>query len=55
MRLRAGLYLFVFAAFVGSGCRKPLIPNIDKNKPPETWIVAAPQDTLSAVTPAASR
>src|SRR5437870_2806773 len=47
MRLRAGLSLFVFAVLLGWGCRKPLTPNIDKNQPPETWITAAPQDTVT--------
>jgi hypothetical protein len=29
------------------GCRKPLAPNIDRNKAPETWITAAPFDTIT--------
>jgi hypothetical protein len=29
------------------GCRKPLTPNIDRNAAPETWITAAPLDTLT--------
>ncbi|MGH2649746.1 MAG: hypothetical protein ACRDHK_00855 [Actinomycetota bacterium] len=29
------------------GCRKPLAPNIDRNKAPETWITAAPFDTTT--------
>src|SRR5689334_3264897 len=46
MRLRAGVFLFVFAMVMGVGCRKPLAPS-DNNKAPETWITAAPQDTLA--------
>jgi hypothetical protein len=29
------------------GCRKPVTPNIDRNLAPETWITAAPMDTLT--------
>src|SRR5262245_53974448 len=47
MRLRAGLVLSFFAIILAVGCRKPLAPNVDTNKPPETWITAAPQDTIS--------
>ena len=47
MRFRAGLILFIFALLAGVGCRKPLSPNVDRNDPPETWITAAPQDTLT--------
>src|SRR5689334_2371021 len=32
---------------VGSGCRKALTPNIDRNQPPETYITAAPFDTVT--------
>jgi hypothetical protein len=32
---------------VASGCRKPLAPNIDRNEAPETWITAAPMDSLT--------
>ena len=45
MRLRAGVFLFVIAILTGVGCRKPLSP-ADNNKAPETWLTAAPQDTL---------
>jgi hypothetical protein len=31
------------------GCRKPLAPNIDRNKAPETWITAAPFDTITLI------
>ena len=47
MRFRAGLILFIFALLAAVGCRKPLSPNVDRNDPPETWISAAPQDTIT--------
>jgi hypothetical protein len=47
MRFRAGLVLSLFAVLLGAGCRKPLAPNIDRNLAPETWITAAPQDTIT--------
>ncbi len=47
MRFRAGVLLCVFAVLFAVGCRKPLAPNIDRNQAPETWITAAPQDTLT--------
>jgi len=46
MRLRVGAVLCLFLAFWGVGCRKALAPTLD-NQPPETWIVAAPQDTIT--------
>ena len=49
MRLRVGLLLCLFAAIVMVGCRKPLAPNVDRNKAPETWITAAPFDTITLV------
>jgi hypothetical protein len=47
MRFRAGLFVSIFLVLLGVGCRKPLAPNIDSNIPPETWITAAPQDTIT--------
>jgi hypothetical protein len=47
MRLRVGLLLCLFAILAGVGCRKALAPNIDRNKAPETWISAAPFDTVT--------
>src|SRR5262245_39892666 len=47
MRLRVGVVLFLLVAYVGIGCRSPLTPNIDRNKAPETWITAAPSDTIT--------
>ena len=47
MRLRLGLVLCLFVVIWGVGCRKPLTPNIDRNVAPETWITAAPVDTLT--------
>lgn len=49
MRLRVGLLLCLFAVIALVGCRKPLAPNIDRNKAPETWITAAPFDTITIV------
>jgi hypothetical protein len=49
MRLRVGLLLCLFAAIAAVGCRKPLTPNVDRNKAPETWITAAPFDTITLV------
>jgi len=46
MRFRAGLILLFFIALVAGGCRKPMAPTFDRNKAPETWISAAPMDTL---------
>lgn len=46
MRLRVGVLLCLFLVFLGAGCRKALSPNID-NIAPETWITAAPQDTIT--------
>lgn len=51
MRFRAGLALLVFTLIVGIGCRKPLAPNVDRNEAPETWITAAPQDTITEKDP----
>ncbi len=49
MRLsaRVVLCLLTLSLAAGSGCRKPLTPNIDRNEAPETWITAAPLDTLT--------
>ncbi len=49
MRLRAGLILFVSISvlLVAVGCRKPLAPTFDRNQAPETWITAAPLDTIT--------
>ncbi len=47
MRLRVGAVLCLFLVFLGAGCRKALSPNVDTNVAPETWITAAPQDTIT--------
>src|SRR6266487_967824 len=44
-RLRALLAALVL--LIGIGCRKPLTPSVDRNQAPETWITAAPQDTIT--------
>lgn len=49
MRFRVGLVLCLFAAYVTAGCRTALTPNIDRNQAPETWITAAPFDTITLV------
>jgi hypothetical protein len=51
MRFRVGALLCLFLAFLGAGCRKTLAPVTD-NQAPETWIVAAPQDTITSIDPA---
>ena len=49
MRLRAGLILFFLLILIPvvGGCRKPLAPTFDRNQAPETWITAAPLDTIT--------
>ena len=47
MAFRFRVLLGALVLFVGIGCRKPLTPNVDRNQPPETWITAAPQDTIT--------
>ena len=51
MRLAFGVVLCFFLAFLGAGCRKSLAPNVDNNLAPETWITAAPQDTITERNP----
>ncbi len=46
MRWRVGVSLLLVTASVGVGCRKAAAPNVDRNQPPETWITAAPLDTV---------
>lgn len=47
MRFRVGLVLCLFVAYIAAGCRTALAPNIDRNLAPETWITAAPFDTIT--------
>src|SRR5262245_34967686 len=47
MRFRVGLVLCLFVAYIAAGCRTALAPNIDRNFAPETWITAAPFDTIT--------
>lgn len=47
MRLRVGLLLCLLTVFLGAGCRKALEPTADNNQAPETWITAAPQDSIT--------
>ncbi len=52
MRFRYGLVLcLLMTSLIGVGCRKALAPNIDRNQAPETWITAAPQDTITTKNP----
>src|SRR5262245_3700855 len=46
MRVRAGLAIGL-ALVLNTGCRSALTPDIDRNRPPETWITAAPQDSIT--------
>jgi hypothetical protein len=50
MRFRTSLGLFVVALWLGVGCRKPMAPAVT-NLAPETWITAAPQDTITTRDP----
>jgi hypothetical protein len=47
MRLNVGAVLCLFLALHSTGCRKALEPVTDDNQAPETWITAAPQDTIT--------
>jgi len=51
MRWRVWAVLCLFAAYFGIGCRQPITPNIDRNQAPETWITAAPFDTITLKDP----
>lgn len=46
MRLSFGLVLGLTLILAATGCRKALEPVTDDNQAPETWITAAPQDTV---------
>jgi hypothetical protein len=49
MRLgpRVALCLLALSLVLATGCRKALTPDVDVNEAPETWITAAPMDTLT--------
>ncbi|HEY3217304.1 MAG TPA: hypothetical protein VGK93_12515 [Candidatus Eisenbacteria bacterium] len=49
MRFRVGVVLLLLLVYVGVACRTPLSPNVDRNQAPETWITAAPFDTITTV------
>src|ERR1041385_5164016 len=55
MRLRAVLFLFLSILAFTIGCRNALSPNVDRDKPPETWLTAAPMDTLAPRDPHGGR
>jgi hypothetical protein len=46
MRFRVVAFVFLLI-LIAIGCRQPLTPNVDRNQAPETWITAAPQDTIT--------
>ncbi len=47
MRVRAVVVLSLITLALSIGCRNALSPNIDRDRAPETWITAAPPDTVS--------
>ena len=47
--------LLLFAVILGVGCRKPVEPECRSQPRPETWIVAAPQDTLTVKDPSTGK
>jgi hypothetical protein len=51
MRWPVVVFLSFLTVLCAVGCRKPLTPNVDRNLPPETWITAAPQDTITEFGP----
>src|SRR5438552_15847665 len=48
MRFHVG-FVAVLSIILGLslGCRSALAPSVNRNRAPETWITAAPQDTIS--------
>lgn len=44
---RVVLCLLALSLVTAAGCRDALTPNVDNNEAPETWITAAPMDTLT--------
>ena len=52
MRIRAIVALSLIIICLSIGCRNALSPNVDRNRAPETWLTAAPLDTLTARDPA---
>lgn len=47
MRFRVGIVLCLLAASTVVGCREALRPSTEDNIAPETWITAAPLDTIT--------
>src|SRR5690349_18110699 len=47
MRFRVRVVLCLLAAYMAAGCRQALRPPTEDNQPPETWITAAPFDTIT--------
>jgi len=47
MRLRAAFVVSLIILSLSIGCRNALSPHVDRNRAPETWITAAPLDTIT--------
>jgi len=47
MRIRAAFVTSLIILGLSIGCRNALSPNVDRNRAPETWITAAPLDTIT--------
>src|SRR5881396_1228779 len=47
MRIHAGAIALLLLLGLSFGCRSALSPNLNRNRAPETWITAAPQDTIT--------
>jgi len=46
MRLKWGFFAVFLVALVTSSCRKTVAPNTDRNRAPETFLTAAPLDSI---------
>jgi len=51
MRIRAAFATSLIILGLSIGCRNALSPNVDRNRAPETWITAAPLDTITVHLP----
>src|SRR5437867_5590404 len=45
------IVFFLIVLGLSRACTIALSPNVDRNRPPETWITAAPQDTITLHNP----
>ena len=50
MDRRASIVSVLLIVGLSFGCRSALAPNVSRNRAPETWITAAPQDTITVHT-----